>query len=285
MKDWTTPDTDEFFIGYLPKAPKKTASATRRVILILFVAMIGIIVITSVGQKEFSTATFEYGIVTPVDGYLFTKPVPHLQVPLGKDFSNEEIYQTVLLVGFGKAGAENFIFSKYSPRKKEEGAKVRLTGSLIYGDGKSLLQVDEASNLQYLEGKPATSSLRVWEDKISVSGEIVDPKCFFGVMKPGEGKTHRSCAIRCIAGGIPPVFKTDSSGYFFLVNEKNEAVSSEVVNIVGDNLVLDGMTMYLNDWRILQIDTEVIRKLSASKKWEQKVMDFETGITQCNYCN
>ena len=53
-------------------------------------------------------------------------------------------------------------------------------------------------------------------------------------MKPGEGKTHRSCAIRCIAGGIPPVFKTDSSGYFLLVNEKNEPVSSEIVNIVGD---------------------------------------------------
>jgi len=282
MKDLSTPDTDEFYIGYLPKAPKKTGSATMRAILILFVAMIGITIITSVEQREFSSANFEYGVVTSVDGYLFTKPVPHLQVPLGKDISNHELYQTVLLVGFGKAGAENFIFSQHSPRKKEEGAKVRLTGSLIYGDGKTLLQVDEGSTLEYLEGKPAASSLRVGEEKISVSGEIVDPKCFFGVMKPGEGKTHRSCAIRCIAGGIPPVFKTDSSGYFLLVNENNEAVSSEVMNIVGDNVVLEGMTMYLNDWRLLQVDTELIRKLSASKKWEEKVMAFETGITKCN---
>lgn len=27
-------------------------------------------------------------------------------------------------------------------------------------------------------------------------------------MKPGEGKAHRACAIRCIAGGIPPVSTT-----------------------------------------------------------------------------
>ena len=84
-------------------------------------------------------------------------------------------------------------------------------------------------------------------------------------MKPGEGKTHRSCAIRCIAGGIPPVFKTDSSGYFLLVNEKNEPVSSEIVNIVGDIVVLEGMAMYLNDWRLLQIDSEIIRKVLRVK--------------------
>ena len=47
---------------------------------------------------------------------------------------------------------------------------------------------------------------------MDVKGEIVDPKCFFGVMKPGEGKPHKDCAIRCILGGIPPVLKvTDES--------------------------------------------------------------------------
>jgi len=282
MKNWITPDDNEFYVGYFPKAPRQIASATKRVIAILFTVMIGVTAITALEQKEFSPASFEYGLLTSVDGYLFTKPVPHLQVPLGKDMWNKELYQTVLLVGFGKAGADNFIFSHRSPEKTMEGVKVRLTGSLIYGDGKTLLQVEEASNLEYLEGKLAASSVRGDQEKISVSGEIVDPKCFFGVMKPGEGKTHRSCAIRCIAGGIPPVFKTDSSGYFLLVNENNEPVSSEIVNIVGDNIVLEGMTMYFNDWRLLQIDSELIRKLSANKKWKEKVIAFETGVTKCN---
>ena len=65
------------------------------------------------------------------------------------------------------------------------------------------------------------------------------------------------------------------------MNENNETVSSEIANIVGDNVVLEGTTIYLNDWRLLQIDSEIIRKLSASKKWNEKVIAFETGITKC----
>jgi len=281
MKNWITPDDNEFYVGYFAKAPRKIASATKRVIVILFTVMIGVNAITALEQKEFSSASFEYGLLTSMDGYLFTKPVPQLQVPLGKDMWNKELYQTVLLVGFGKAGADNFIFSRRRLEKKVEGAKVRLTGSLIYGDGKTLLQVEEASNLEYLEGSPAVSAVQDDQEKISVSGEIVDPKCFFGVMKPGEGKTHRSCAIRCIAGGIPPVFKTDSSGYFLLVNEKNEPVSSEIVNIVGDQVVLEGVTIHLNDWRVLKIDSEIIHKLSANKTSREKVLAFEAGVTKC----
>lgn len=282
MKNWLSPDADEFYVGYFPKAPRQIGSTIKRAVLILFLGLIGLAVITALEQKEFSTANFEYGIVTSVAGYLFAKPIPHLMVPLGKDISGKELYQTVLLVGFGKAGAEQFIIAHRNPEKKEEGSKVRLTGSLIYGHGKTLLQVDGTSDLEYLEGKPATSSIQVEQGKRSVSGEIVDPKCFFGVMKPGEGKTHRSCAIRCIAGGIPPVLKTDSSGYFLLVNENYEAVSSEIVNIVGDNVVIEGMTMNLNDWRILQVDSELIRKLSADKKWKEKVIAFEAAMTKCD---
>jgi len=37
-----------------------------------------------------------------------------------------------------------------------------------------------------------------------LAGEIVDSKCYFGVMNPGRGKVHRDCAARCLSGGIPP---------------------------------------------------------------------------------
>ena len=35
-------------------------------------------------------------------------------------------------------------------------------------------------------------------------GELVDTKCFLGVMRPATGKVHRGCAIRCLNGGAPP---------------------------------------------------------------------------------
>src|SRR5262249_13638648 len=40
-------------------------------------------------------------------------------------------------------------------------------------------------------------------------GEIVDGKCYWGVMNPGEGKVHRDCAVRCLSGGILPLFAAD----------------------------------------------------------------------------
>jgi hypothetical protein len=49
--------------------------------------------------------------------------------------------------------------------------------------------------------------------EMQLTGEIVDSKCFFGVMNPGAGKVHRDCAARFISGGIPPAFLVrDSSG-------------------------------------------------------------------------
>src|SRR6187549_2057619 len=160
MKNWIARDDNEFYVGYFPKAPRQIASATKRIIATLFTVIIGTAAITALEQKKFSSAIFEYGIPTTVDGYLFTKPVPHLRVPLGKDMRNKELYQTVLLVGVGKAGANNFIFSHRPLEKQGEGTKVRLTGSLIYGDGKTLLQVEEANSPEYLEGKLASSSVR-----------------------------------------------------------------------------------------------------------------------------
>jgi len=42
-----------------------------------------------------------------------------------------------------------------------------------------------------------------------LTGEIVDSKCYLGVMNPGNGKVHHDCAVRCLSGGIPPIFATN----------------------------------------------------------------------------
>ena len=34
--------------------------------------------------------------------------------------------------------------------------------------------------------------------------ELVDTKCFLGVMRPASGNVHRGCAVRCLGGGAPP---------------------------------------------------------------------------------
>ena len=34
-------------------------------------------------------------------------------------------------------------------------------------------------------------------------------KCYLGVINPGNGKVHRDCAVRCLSGGVTPVFATN----------------------------------------------------------------------------
>jgi hypothetical protein len=41
---------------------------------------------------------------------------------------------------------------------------------------------------------------------VSLAGEILDSKCWFGAMRPSSGKVHKACASLCIRGGIPPAF-------------------------------------------------------------------------------
>ncbi len=232
---------NEFYIGYQPKAPEQTASFIKKVIGVVGLGICVVALILAWGQKKFSPSVFDYGINSTVEGYYFEKPVPHIAVPLGINSAGREFFQNVLLVGFGKAGATN-VMTKLQSRKGKslEGAKVELTGFMIYGNGKALLQVTEEdnSNIVFLSGATAPVQILDSMSVTTLNGEIVDPKCYFGVMKPGEGKAHRSCAIRCIAGGIPPVFHAiEREEYFLIVNENWQPVNEEVLNLVGDQII------------------------------------------------
>lgn len=278
-------NNDEFYVGYFPDAPKRTGSVIRKAVVITGMLVVGVSMFLAWSQKTFSTSNFEYGINTSGEGYLFTSPVPHLSVPLGELAGGEKLFQNILLVGSGKTGAEKVIDKIQSTAGKSLiGLKVKLNGYLIYGDGKAILQITEEDN----------DKLEVWDDiaisnhsesqteNLSLSGEVVDPKCYFGVMKPGEGKAHRACAIRCIAGGMPPVFRaTGSAGYFLLVNENNEAINEDVLSIVGDQIKLTGEAVDWGDWRILKVNSKAIEAIARDKTKGEYLLAFNRGVTQC----
>ena len=76
----------------------------------------------------------------------------------------------------------------------------------------------------------------------AVSGEILDPKCYFGVMKLGEGKVHKSCAIRCISGGIPPVMRVelDSPKYLIVLGPEGQKINREILDYIAEPVTLEG---------------------------------------------
>ena len=256
----------EFYIGWMAKAPSSFAKHVKKLLLILFPLALIIAYLLATNQKKFSTANFEYGKTTEITGIYYNKPVPMLKV---YDKNREPL--TMLLVGYGKHGAETAIMEIEKERNVSLNAKeVTLKGSLIYGDGKTLLQVDKndkpvvdigsGSTYSVIEKDMGTQTLR---------GEIIDPKCYFGVMKPGEGKVHRDCAIRCILGGIPPVLHVQNekgeSNYYLIVGPNGERLNDAVQNIVGEPVSIDAKIVQQDDWIILYTAKEKINRISYAQ--------------------
>src|SRR5260221_12669502 len=181
----------EFYVGYLPKAPPGLAGVVRRTVL----GLMALVTILAVGlvlaQAPFPLSTFEFQQYKQFEGVLRAYPYPRLD--------------NYLLVAPGKHGAMDMA-------KGFDGRTVRLKGSLIYRGGDTMIEA-LPNTVQSSGAVPAAPATPIDLGLVTLAGEIVDGKCYLGVMNPGNGKVHRDCAARCISGGIPPLFVAkDASG-------------------------------------------------------------------------
>lgn len=179
----------EFYVGYLPKAPARLGRRIAIIAGVLAAGACATAILLTARQPAFATSNFEYGTYREYKGALEVEPYPTLRTAS----------ETFLLVAPGKHGLDT------NP------GFVTLQGSLISRGDDRMLEVrpDTIRSTTGQAADVATSAIR----SITLRGEIVDSKCYLGVMNPGEGKVHRDCAARCIAGGVPPAFiPRDSSG-------------------------------------------------------------------------
>jgi hypothetical protein len=258
--------SSDFYIGWMAKAPGSFAKHTKRVLLILFPVALVIGYLIATNQKKFSTANFEYGKTTELTGIYHINPVPLLKV---YDKNRRSI--TIPLVGYGKHGAETAI--KEIEKEKNvslNGKEVTLKGTLLYGDGKTILQID--NNEKPVVNIGSVSAYLIEEKDLGtqiIRGEIVDPKCYFGVMKPGEGKVHRDCAIRCILGGIPPVLHVQNekgeSNYYLIVGPNGEKMNEAVQDVVAEAVSIEAKVVQQDDWIILYTSKEKIDRISYAQ--------------------
>ena len=82
-----------------------------------------------------------------------------------------------------------------------QGIKAELHGKLIDQDG--LTMIEMAPETLRVDRSIAASHAEELKDLgvHTLRGEIVNSKCYFGVMNPGHGKVHRGCPVRCLSGG------------------------------------------------------------------------------------
>src|SRR5688500_16405962 len=119
------PENDEFYVGYVPEAPNRISKTVRTAVFSMLAVGIAVGLVLVCDQKKFSTANFAYGRNTTLEGYIFSEPLAHMLAPIGKDIHNKELYQTILLVGEGKAGADSVVkVVKERAGKKMEGMKI-----------------------------------------------------------------------------------------------------------------------------------------------------------------
>ena len=258
---------NDFYIGWMPAAPASFAKHSRKAIIIIAGLLIASALLLSTQQRKFSTAGFEYGQLTEITGVYQQFPVPSIRVTTAKDPFGNSSFITIPLVGYGKSGAEGTIALLEKQNHVElHDREVTFRGTLLYSDGKTLLQIDEHDQplIQHKEIAAANIQHEIKElGTVTLTGEVLDPKCYFGVMKPGHGKPHKDCAIRCIAGGMSPVLyvrnEQGEANYYLLLDKNGNKMNEQLKDHIAEPLSLAAKAVQYDDWVVLYVDETSIR--------------------------
>jgi hypothetical protein len=244
---------NDFYVGYLPKAPTALARFVRKVIIALGLIAITAALVLVVGQMPFANSAFEYGKLRSFEGVVEARPFPTLLVARPGEAGQQDKYSPYLLVAPGKHGADDLVASF-------DGKQVRLQGQLIYREGKTMVEITPGS-IAVTDTAPTVHETTRDLGPMTVTGEIVDSKCYLGVMNPGKGKVHRDCAARCISGGIPPILVTlNGKDQFLLVGPAGNAISPDALReFVAEPITIHGELLQRGESRLLRIDVGALR--------------------------
>jgi hypothetical protein len=249
------PEEDEFFIGYDPPMPRRYATFIRRIVIgIAAVALLWAVTVAA-GHVPLEGGIFEYGRPQRLTGRIVERPYPALRV----DEADAQA-ATLLLVAPGKHGADALV-------RGLDGRRVSLIGTRIQRGAHAMIEVEPGSIVSRLAEPGAADALLVDEstDPVTLTGEIVDSKCFLGVMVPGSGKTHKGCASLCLRGGIPPALHVhDQSGrsaILLLTGASGESLKAQAVQFAGEAITVTGSVGRQNGWLVLRTDPATWRPI------------------------
>ncbi|NJL29219.1 MAG: hypothetical protein HC897_15720 [Thermoanaerobaculia bacterium] len=243
------PERDELYVGYLPTTPPGIARLVRGAVLAILVVAAVIGGVLALAQKPFGSGVFEFGVERSFEGILHERPYPTLETEPGKHH---------YLVAQFKFGADAQVAGL-------DGQRVKLSGTLIHRDGQQMIEIVPGT-IENL-GPPAfTDEVRIEYGTMTLEGEIVDSKCYLGVMKPGSEKPHRDCAVRCISGGVPPIFLLREPGgpsaYLLLVGSDGRQLGKEVLGLVAEPLEITGEVVKIDNVFTLRAEPASFRRLS-----------------------
>jgi hypothetical protein len=252
--------TDDFFIGWEP-LPASHVRFLRPLCRILFILAGCAAALIALHQRSPGTGQWDSDSVVTLEGIVYARPYAMLHV-------GGEPPRTFLLVEEGKFGALDRI--EKITEGYREGRAVRVRGTVLHRGNRWMLELAEgADGLQPLTPEdsgiqPALPRREMLAGRVTLHGEIIDPKCYLGAMKPGGGKTHKSCASLCIAGGIPPMLVTRGPDrretFYLLTTSEGGPAGDMVLPFAGDQVEITGRLERQGDVLILAAGAGDIRR-------------------------
>lgn len=268
------PAGDEFYVGYLP-APRGVARFARRAAEALAALAVLIAVATAAAQRPPGRGGFQAGEPSRHAVTVYAGPVP-----LCLWQSEGGASRWLLVVGERKFGAPGAL------QGLPLGVRTQALGIVIAPPGETGPGCFELASqapggpaaAASHEGAKSGSARERALGRLTLRGQIIDPKCHFGAMKPGEGKVHRACAARCIAGGIPPVLlvrEATPAGErlrsYILLGREGQPVNDRVLDFVAENVEITGEASSLlapdgaevggDALRVIRVDPSTIKRL------------------------
>ncbi|MEZ5980362.1 MAG: hypothetical protein R3F34_19415 [Planctomycetota bacterium] len=256
-------DLNEFYVGYAGGVPRGTRRFVRGVVALFATLLLATAGLAATLQNPGGDGVFEFGDVRHHAGWIERLPHPVLVVPgPAVPGSDAHVATRHLLSAFGKHGADALFTG-------DDDAWYELDATLVHRDGRTMLEVVDDSVRIGEAPADAVRPVAAYE-RLGVRtlvGEIVDSKCFLGVMKPGNLKSHRACAVRCVSGGVPPVLLVrDAEGiatYHLLVDVDGSAVNERVLPLVALPVEVTGELERHGDLLVLRADPATYRRVGG----------------------
>lgn len=242
----------EFYVGYLA-LPKRLRWVLSALILILagllaFDAWLVASLQPHSGDGKWADTPREF------TGTLQRTPYPALRV------HENGAPRTYILISDEKRSADAEL------GQITDGATIKVNGYEIERAAMGMIQlagtgadVTVASHAPAIPDEP-----RELHGRTELTGEIVDSKCWLGVMRPGDGHIHKACASLCIRGGIPPMFVVRGAGdpqVLFLTRFDGSAMPPQLIlDYVADPVSLAGVIEKRGDIFLFKADLATLKR-------------------------
>ncbi|MEI9986959.1 MAG: hypothetical protein WDN69_29635 [Aliidongia sp.] len=232
-----------FYVGYL-RLPRDLRGFLIRLVIAFLVIDIALALFIFVVQKPRASGAWGIAGEAYYSGRFSVRPYPLLRVPAEGGGS-----RIVFIISEGKIGAppglEDF-----------DGAQVTVGGYPLQRGDLTLLQLAEPPDRREAAG-PAPPDDAAATDR-TMTGEIMDSKCWAGAMNPGEGKEHKSCAGLCMLGGLPILFVVGGPGgeqqWYLLTDKSGEPIEHPTSPFIGDQITVSGTVAVKDGLPLFEVD-------------------------------